>query len=318
MTLQAVQSRGLVDQVFGQLASGIMSGAYEVGSHLPSERALAETLQVNRQVVREASRRLAQMGLVQVLHGDGTRVLDFRAHGGLDLLALLMEQAGTRKTSLNYWIPILEMRSALAPDVVRHCANRAKQSVRDQLQRVALAMSQTQDDATLHMLDNSFWDLIHEGADHIVYRLTYNSFKRCASLIPEQTRIWVAREVRQSEYRVPLAQAIAEGDADRAEHEVRASMRAVLVAWVAQVEAERVRKQRTEKAPATRAPSARAPAAARAPAPARAAAVARTPAARAGAGKSTATSSKPSPRAKSAASAAKPARTKARAAASRA
>ena len=194
-------------------------------------------MQVNRQVVREASRRLAQMGLVQVLHGDGTRVLDFRAHGGLDLLALLMEQAGTRKTSLSYWIPILEMRSALAPDVVRHCANRARQPVRDQLQRVALAMSQTQDDATLHMLDNSFWDLIHEGADHIVYRLTYNSFKRCASLIPEQSRTWVAREVRQSDYRVPLAKAIAEGDADRAEHEVRTSMRSVLVAWVAQVEA---------------------------------------------------------------------------------
>ena len=314
MTLHAVQSRGLVDQVFSQLASGIMSGAYAVGSHLPSERALAETLQVNRQVVREASRRLAQMGLVQVLHGDGTRVLDFRAHGGLDLLALLMEQAGTRKTSLSYWIPILEMRSALAPDVVRHCAKRAKQPVREQLQRVAQQMSQVHDDATLHTLDNSFWDLIHEGADHIVYRLTYNSFKRCASLIPEQSLTWVAREVRQSDYRIPLAKAIAEGDADRAEHEVRTSMRSVLVAWVAQVEAdraERVRKQRTEKAPSSRAPAAARSSSTRTP-------VASAPATRTGAGKSSATSSKPSARGKSAASAAKPPRTKARTAVSRA
>jgi DNA-binding FadR family transcriptional regulator len=313
MTLQAVHSRGLVDQVFGQLASGIMSGAYEIGSHLPSERALAETLQVNRQVVREASRRLAQMGLVQVLHGDGTRVLDFRAHGGLDLLALLMEQAGTRKTSLSYWIPILEMRSALAPDVVRHCAKRAKQPVRDQLQKVALAMSQTQDDATLHTLDNSFWDLIHEGADHIVYRLTYNSFKRCASLIPEQSRTWVAREVRQSDYRLPLAKAIAEGDADRAEHEVRTSMRSVLVAWVAQVEAdraERARKSRAEKSPSSRAPASARSSSARASA-------ASAPAARTGAGKSSATSSKPAARGKPPGGAAKIPRAKARTAVSR-
>ena len=300
MTLQAVHSRGLVDQVFSQLASGIMSGVYEVGSHLPSERALAETLQVNRQVVREASRRLAQMGLVQVLHGDGTRVLDFRAHGGLDLLALLMEQAGTRKTSLEYWIPILEMRSALAPDVVRHCAKRAKPAVREQLQRVSLEMSRTLEDSALHALDRQFWDLVHEGADHIVYRLTYNSFRRCASLIVEQSHAWVAREVRHSGFHVALAKAIADGDADRAEHEVRTSMRSNLVAWVAEVSAqraERARKQRSEKTSAGRARTARVrPTKSAAPAP------------------------KPAPRGKPAASNTKSpsSRTKARAVASRA
>lgn len=251
MTLQAVQSRGLVEQVFSQLASGIMSGAYEVGTHLPSERALAETLQVNRQVVREASRRLAQMGLVQVLHGDGTRVLDFRAHGGLDLLALMMEQAGSRKTSLSYWVPILEMRSALAPDVVRHCAKRAKPKVREQLVSVAEEMSRTTSDATLHRLESQFWDLVHEGAEHIVYQLTYNSFKRCASLIQDQSQSWVANEVRHSGYHMPLARAIADGDAERAEQEVRTSMRSMLATWVAEIEAGRVRKQR-DKAPSTR------------------------------------------------------------------
>jgi GntR family transcriptional repressor for pyruvate dehydrogenase complex len=252
MTLQAVQSRGLVDQVFSQLASGIMSGAYEIGTHLPSERALAETLQVNRQVVREASRRLAQMGLVQVLHGDGTRVLDYRAHGGLDLLALLMEQAGSQKTSLSYWMPILEMRSALAPDVVRHCAKRATKAVRELLLELSEQMSRTQEDAALHELDNQFWDLVHQGADHIVYRLTYNSFRRCASLIRDQSHSWVAKEVRHSQFHLPLAKAIAEGDADRAEQEVRASMRSMLATWVIEIEASRARKQRPEKAPSTR------------------------------------------------------------------
>jgi DNA-binding FadR family transcriptional regulator len=252
MTLQAVQSRGLVEQVFSQLASGIMSGAYQVGTHLPSERALAETLQVNRQVVREASRRLAQMGLVQVLHGDGTRVLDFRAHGGLDLLSLMMEQAGSRKTSLRYWVPILEMRSALAPDVVRHCAKRAKPKVREQLVQVAEEMSRTQGDAALHRLESQFWDLVHEGAEHIVYQLTYNSFKRCASLIQDQSQAWVANEVRHSGYHMPLARAIADGDADRAEQEVRSSMRSMLSTWVAEIEAGRARKQRSDRAAPTR------------------------------------------------------------------
>lgn len=239
MALEAVQSRGLVEQVFGQLAAGIISGAYAVGSHLPSERALAEALQVNRQVVREASRRLAQLGLVQVLHGDGTRVLDFRAHGGLDLLALLMEQAGTAKTSLRYWVPILEMRSALAPDVVRHCTKRASPQVREALLETTTQMSRTTDLAALYELEMHFWDLVHEGADHIVYRLTYNSFKRCSLLIREQSYEWVAAEVRLSGHRIELAKAIASGEADRAEVEVRTTMRKMIDTWVEQVAARR-------------------------------------------------------------------------------
>src|ERR1700712_2883055 len=228
MTLDVVHSRGLVDQVFDQLASEIMSGTYQAGQHLPSERALAEAFSVNRQVVREASRRLSQMGLVQVLHGDGTRVLDYRVHGGLDLLALMIERQSTTKRSLSFWMPILELRTALAPDVIRHCTKRAKQSLRDELLVIAQAMSRTQDLDELYQLECRFWDLVHEGADHLVYRFTYNSFMRCAASIREQSKAWAAREVKHAGYRVELAKAMAAGDAAGAEREIRSTMRAML------------------------------------------------------------------------------------------
>jgi GntR family transcriptional repressor for pyruvate dehydrogenase complex len=223
-------SRGLVDQIFEQLATDIMSGVYAAGSHLPSERALAETLAVNRQVIREASRRLSQVGLVQVLHGDGTRVLDFRLHGGLDLLALLMEQGSAQKSSLRYWMPILELRSALAPDVVRHCTTRGSQALRDELLAVATRMSQARGAAELYKLEQRFWDLVHEGADHLVYRFTYNSFRRCSDSIREQSVRFTALEVKLSGYRLELARAMAAGKAARAEREVRSTMRKTLKA----------------------------------------------------------------------------------------
>jgi GntR family transcriptional regulator, transcriptional repressor for pyruvate dehydrogenase complex len=234
MTSDRAQSKSLVEQVFQELATAIVSGSYKAGEHLPAERALAEQLEVNRQVVREAIRRLAQLGLVQVLHGDGTRVLDFREHGGLDVLALLMEQAHTPKTSLAFWLPILELRAALAPDVVRHCTLRAKLSLRRQILLTAQEMRRAKDDdAAIYALEARFWDLVHEGANHLVYRLTYNAFKRCARSIREQSQAWTAAEVKRSGYRIPIAEAIAAGDPERAEREVRQAMRGMLEAWVA-------------------------------------------------------------------------------------
>ncbi|MDB4974149.1 MAG: mce2R 1 [Myxococcaceae bacterium] len=238
MTSDVVQSRGLVDHVFEQLATEIMAGTYRPGQPLPSERALAEALAVNRQVIREASRRLAQMGLVQVVHGDGTRVLDFRAHGGLDVLALLIERQSPGKRSLAFWMPILELRSALAPDVVRHCTRRGKQALRNELLEVALAMEalgRAEKKSELYELEWRFWDLVHEGADHLVYRFTYNSFKRCAASIREQSKAWTALELAHCGYRVELARAIAAGDAARAEREVRSSMRSMLEACEAEL-----------------------------------------------------------------------------------
>src|SRR6476660_2284630 len=76
------------DQVFEQLREAILSGVYGPGERLPPQRALAAELEVNMASVREALKRLAQLRLVEVRHGDATRVLDWRRSGGLEALAL--------------------------------------------------------------------------------------------------------------------------------------------------------------------------------------------------------------------------------------
>ncbi len=221
-----VEVRSLVDQVFHQLAHAILGGHHRAGSTLPPERALAEQFGVNRQVVREAIRRLAQLGLVEVQHGEGTHVLDFREHGGLDVLALLMEQPSGRKHAL--WLPILELRAALAPEVARPCPLRAKLPLRRELVRTCQAMKAAESDRELYALEGRFWDLVHEGANHIVYRLTYNTFKRTARSANELGMAFAVSELKRTKFRLPIAEAILAGDAERAEREVRSAMRAQL------------------------------------------------------------------------------------------
>lgn len=63
-----------VSQVAQYLEKAIQSGEYQPGDPLPGERELSSHLNVSRSVIREAIGRLASVGLVQSVHGSGTRV----------------------------------------------------------------------------------------------------------------------------------------------------------------------------------------------------------------------------------------------------
>src|SRR5277367_5567550 len=93
MALRAVQERSLGDQVFDQLAAEILSERYLPGAPLPAERSLAEIFRVNRHVVREALKRLEQLGLIGTSRSGGAEVTDFKRRAGLEVLAMMAEHA---------------------------------------------------------------------------------------------------------------------------------------------------------------------------------------------------------------------------------
>ncbi|WP_116111277.1 FadR/GntR family transcriptional regulator [Amycolatopsis ruanii] len=74
MPLATTRRTGLVDQVIGQLRDAIAEGEWAIGQRIPTEAALAESLGVGRNTVREAVRALAHSGLLEVRQGDGTYV----------------------------------------------------------------------------------------------------------------------------------------------------------------------------------------------------------------------------------------------------
>ena len=137
MALQAVQKRSLPDDVFEQLTAEIVSGGYPPGATIPSERELSDVLGVNRHVVREAVKRLEQVGLVKVDQGGRTKVLDFRRSAGLDLLAILAAHPEPRDALLPLLGAALEMRAGIGVDVARLCAKRAGHELRAELPEIA-------------------------------------------------------------------------------------------------------------------------------------------------------------------------------------
>ncbi|MEU1384930.1 MULTISPECIES: FadR/GntR family transcriptional regulator [unclassified Nonomuraea] len=72
--MRNVARTSLVDSAIEELRREITSGVWPVGTKIPSESRLAESLGMSRLSVREAVRVLAHAGLLQTRQGDGTYV----------------------------------------------------------------------------------------------------------------------------------------------------------------------------------------------------------------------------------------------------
>ncbi len=218
-TLEPIRRRSLADEVYEQLRTKIVRGEIEAGSSLPAERALCAMLGVNRGALREALKRLEQARLVSIHHGGGTRVEDFRQSGGLDLLSkLIIGPGGSVDTHVAR--SVVEMRSALGPDIARLAALRATDSVKERLLEVVDRIDETEDLRALQQLSMEFWDLLVEGSNNVAYRFAFNTLHATYREISQvMTQVLAAELTDRASFR-----AVAEGvnARDTAETETRA------------------------------------------------------------------------------------------------
>lgn len=114
MPLKSTNRSSLVDQVIDQLRLIIQSGEWPVGTKIPAEPVLVQTLDVGRNTVREAVRALVHSGMLEPRQGDGTYV---RADDDLGIAVLRrLHRAGM--------LEALEVRSSLERDAARLAASR--------------------------------------------------------------------------------------------------------------------------------------------------------------------------------------------------
>jgi DNA-binding FadR family transcriptional regulator len=223
MPLEQAHKRSLSEDVFEQLLGEIASGRFPVGAAIPSERELTSVFGVNRHVVREAIKRLEQVGVVKGSQGGRTKVLDFRHSAGLDVLALFAEHARPGTEMLPLLRAALEMRAGIGADVARLCAERDGKGVGADLLAIAGRLAQVSGEDLLDS-DQRFWQRILDGADNLAYQLAFNSLIRVVHARRDLSARWLEGELRRSGHRRPIAAAIAAGDAAAAEAEARIAL----------------------------------------------------------------------------------------------
>lgn len=72
----SIDRMGITEQVVKRIKDLLISGELEAGSRLPSERTLAEKLEISRPSLRAALKALSVMGVIHSRPGSGTFIVD--------------------------------------------------------------------------------------------------------------------------------------------------------------------------------------------------------------------------------------------------
>jgi GntR family transcriptional repressor for pyruvate dehydrogenase complex len=214
MPLQPVNRRSVPDEVFDQVLGEVVDGGIRAGEPLPSERRLAEVLGVSRPAVREALQRMAATRLVEVRHGGGTTVRDFKRSAGLDLLPRLLVRNGELDPEVGR--SVLEARLAIGPAVAALAAGRNGPPISAVLHTIGDRLARTDDDVERQLLALEFWDYVVDSADSLVFRLMFNSLRAAYEPALEALAPLMAEEVGQVDAYRLLASALGSGDPDTA------------------------------------------------------------------------------------------------------
>lgn len=186
MSTSDTPPRRLSEVVHERLRQEILGGRLTPGDAVPSERALAERLGVNRHAVREALKRLEQAGLVRISQGGPTRVLDWRESGGLEVLLDLLDDPGELPPE-EIVRAVLELRACIGADAARRCAVRAPAEQREEIRRLAAAtaLAAQPDPAVALASYDALWQAIVSGAGNLAYRLALNSLRSALAAFPQ-------------------------------------------------------------------------------------------------------------------------------------
>lgn len=174
--MTAAAGRSLVsEQVFSTLLEALLSGRFAPGEKLPTQRALAADLGVTVTSLREALKRLEQMGLVESRQGDAMRVRDWRAHGGLDVIAHLL--LGSGRLDAGVLADLLEARGAMLREVAGLAARRRTDDQAARLAELAAGIGEASDDAAAQRVDFAFFSELAEASGNVVFVLIVNSIR---------------------------------------------------------------------------------------------------------------------------------------------
>jgi DNA-binding FadR family transcriptional regulator len=160
------------------------------------------------------------LGLIDIRHGEPTRVRDFRSSASPELLTWLIVRAdGSIDPAVVR--SVFELRATVGADAARLCAARALPELVDAIAGAVDEMApavRAGDDAELFRQSERFWSLVIAGADNVAYQLLLNVLERVyAPLSVEALAVLLGDELHDVAGHRRVAGAIAAGNERQAE-----------------------------------------------------------------------------------------------------
>ena len=159
--------------IAAELRDEILRGQYRCGERLPSERDLAERYGVHRGAIREALKRLEQLGVARIQPG-GARVAPIE-EASLDVVEHLLDLEDPPDPQMVD--QVLEVLSGLFSLAARGCAERASDEQRNELLRLLeRARSDMPREERVELM-HEIGDLCVTASNNLVLRLVRGGVK---------------------------------------------------------------------------------------------------------------------------------------------
>lgn len=176
MEFSKLNAPSLKELFIQELETLILSGKLAVGEKLPSERDLAESMQVSRAVVNSGITELARKGFLIIKPRVGTFVADYRRDGTIDTLMSIMNYNGgiLRDAEVR---SILELRIALDTLAVDLWLPRATDEELKRMRQLVEQLKQTSSDAEASQIAFKFQHELAFLSGNTLLPLIFSSFK---------------------------------------------------------------------------------------------------------------------------------------------
>lgn len=217
MTAQAttrIDRTSVPEQVFRATCTAILEGRYAPGEKLPTQRALAREFGVNMTTVREAVKKLEQLRLIEVRHGDAMRVRDWRRHGSLDVVAHMI--FGAHMIDVEVLRNVLEARRLLLTECARLAADRATDEQIARLAQLGGDLAEIEDPRAAQLVDFEFYEELGAASGNLVCALIINSIRDLYLENAEAFSAIVADRTETAPLYAAVAAAVADGAAEAA------------------------------------------------------------------------------------------------------
>lgn len=213
---EPIVRRKLSDEVFARLRRSIESGELQPGDEMPSERTLMERFQVGRPAIREAMQALANMGLVEISHGERAKVLKLTARSlirQVDVAAKIM-LAGS-SDSLEH---LKSARIFFERGMVRDAALRAMPEDVEALRAILRRQEESRGDSGAFVdADMAFHTRIARISGNPIYTAVSEAMLGWLKEYHTELLIWSGKENFTLTEHGEIIDCIARGDPDAAE-----------------------------------------------------------------------------------------------------
>ena len=160
MELKKIKSGSIVQKIIESLTESIKNGDIRPGDQIPTEKELAEKMEVGRNSVREATKILVYLGILEVRRAEGTFVREGFSESMIDPLiyGIILNQSDNYES-------LMELREIMEAGVMRLAIRYAQpgeiKELRAQLARMKVEIALGEENIErIFIADNEFHDII--------------------------------------------------------------------------------------------------------------------------------------------------------------